>query len=305
MLEDKKYEKLRLKFLADNKKFEELEDCDIDLLEEIREIAINEYNERLSKEIDYDDLYPSEEEEERQYISELKCFYYNFCLEAKQNPDKVSMFISHYKYDINVNMSIQKTRAICMNESSDEERIKTFSDKIKSIENKIISMVDFGDDWADFGKPGINDVNILAKWVDDNDDFYLFIQLLLVIDKLKYYKKELSDKIQKEENENKNKQVFLFNLYPKKELILNALEDLQITVGNKSILTSRRLSLLRGFVEGCIDRNILPPLPLRTLYEQIADYIGLKLNKPLQSTDIGNAMKKKTINYLKEKLEEK
>ena len=69
MLEDKKYEKLRLKFLADNKKFEELEDCDIDLLEEIREIAINEYNERLSKEIDYDDLYPSEEEEERQYIS--------------------------------------------------------------------------------------------------------------------------------------------------------------------------------------------------------------------------------------------
>ena len=36
MLEDKKYEKLRLKFLADNKKFEELEDSDIDLLEEIR-----------------------------------------------------------------------------------------------------------------------------------------------------------------------------------------------------------------------------------------------------------------------------
>lgn len=305
MLEDKKYEKLRLKFLADNKKFEELEDSDIDLLEEIREIAINEDNERLSKEIDYDDLYLSEEEEERQRLSELKYFYYDFCLETKQNPDRVSMFISHYEYDRNINSSIQKTRAICMNESSDEERIKTFSDKIKSIENKIISVVDFGDDWADLGKPGINDVNILAKWVDDNDDFYLFIQLLLVIDKLKYYKKELSDKIQKEEKVKKDKPVFLFNSYPKKELILNALEDLHITVDNKSILVGRRISLLRGFVEGCIDRDILPSLPLRTLYGQIADYIGLKLNKPLQVTNIGNVMKKKTINYLKEKLEEK
>ena len=99
--------------------------------------------------------------------------------------------------------------------------------------------------------------------------------------------------------------MFLFNSYPKKELILNALEDLHITVGNKSVLVGRRISLLRGFVEGCIDRDILPSLPLRTLYGQIADYIGLKLNKPLQVTNIGNVMKKKTINYLKEKLEEK
>lgn len=304
MFEDVKCEKLRLKFLADNKEFEELKKSDIDLLEEMREIAIDEDNARLSKEIG-NEYYPDEEVEEKQRISELRYFYYDFCLEAKQNPDRVLMFIRHYEYDTNLNKNVQKTRAICMNESSNEEKIKAFSNKIKSIENKIISLVDFGNEWADLGKPRITDVNILVKWVDDNEDFYLFIQLLLVIDKLEHYKKEFEDKILKEENEAKNKSVFLFNSYPKKELILNALEDLQITVGNKSILSSRRISLLRGFVEGCIDVGALPPLPLKTLYEQIASYINLKLKKPLQVTDIGNTMKKKTINYLKKKLDEK
>ena len=84
----------------------------------------------------------------------------------------------------------------------------------------------------------------------------------------------------------------LFKNEKDKEFILDALEELAITRNGKSILSDRKKSSLRGFVEALKEEAIIPNHNTDTLCELFAKQIDMPYNARLKDTDTSVKTKK-------------
>jgi hypothetical protein len=84
----------------------------------------------------------------------------------------------------------------------------------------------------------------------------------------------------------------------KATFILNMLEDLSITSNGISILGVRKKSALRGVVEACLEKNILPHQSIDKLCSLIAARINLELKAKLDYSDTAKSFQKQSIAYI-------
>lgn len=80
--------------------------------------------------------------------------------------------------------------------------------------------------------------------------------------------------------------------------VLQMLEDLGITVNNKSAISERRKGALRGVVEALKDKDILPNQSLEALNNLIAEKIGLALKSKIDWSKTSDAYLAKGKKYI-------
>ncbi|WP_271407292.1 hypothetical protein [Tenacibaculum soleae] len=85
----------------------------------------------------------------------------------------------------------------------------------------------------------------------------------------------------------------------KQDYILRLLEDLSITVGGKSVLSTRKKGALRGVVEALREENILSQMGMDKLCKIIAKEIDLELKSKLDFSDISQKFQKDAKQYIK------
>lgn len=84
----------------------------------------------------------------------------------------------------------------------------------------------------------------------------------------------------------------------KATFILNMLEDLSITSNGNSILGDRKKSALRGVVDACLEKNILPQISIDRLCSLIAAKINLEIKAKLDFSNTAKSFKKQSISYI-------
>lgn len=145
--------------------------------------------------------------------------------------------------------------------------------------------------------------NRLSKldWVIDNLECNLMKMQIKHINKLL---SELKTPKTKDSLDNSAKQSISFNSLFKnkkdKQFTLDALEDLSLTREGKSILTDRKKSALKGFVEALKEATIIPNHNTDTLCELFATQIAMPYKARLKATDTSNATYKAMKKHIKE-----
>jgi hypothetical protein len=86
----------------------------------------------------------------------------------------------------------------------------------------------------------------------------------------------------------------------RQDYILKLLEDLSITVGGKSVLSSRKKGALRGVVEALREENILSQIGIDKLCKIIAKEINLELKSKLDFSDVSQKFQKDAKQYIKD-----
>lgn len=240
-------------------------------------------------------------EEEKRHRRELKALYYGYCLKGKQNPSRVTSIIDRYNNDEELNKDIQKLCIECLSRDSKQEKITALSKKIDELETKLINKVDFSNEWFNSGRPQLYDINALCEWVDE-DSFDLFVCIMKTLSALKQNRDSLENPSEKMANALKEKNEKTFNLetYSNTPFILEALEAVGITDRHVSTLGKRTKSALMGFVEACLETNVLPKISKDVLCKCIAKYINLSLERRLDAgSKVANETKNETKDYIR------
>lgn len=287
-----------------NKNFEDLTPEELKCLEDIWwkfNDADLERQMRESKELDWDEWEKEcAVEEEERHKRELRAIYYDYCLKGKRNPHRVTSIIDRYNNDEKLIKNIQKKCIECLSRDSEEEKIVALSKKIDELETQLVNEVDFSNEWFNSGRPQLYDINALCEWVDENS-FDLFVRIMQTLSALKQNRDSLKNPSEKMANALKEKnETFNLETYSNKSFILNALEAVGITGGHVCILSERKKSALMGFVEACLEDNVLPKVSKDALCNCIAKYINLNLGRRLDAgSKVANTTKKETKDYIK------
>lgn len=244
-------------------------------------------------------------EEEESHKRELKTIYYDYCLKGKRNPHRVTSIIDRYNNDEKLIKGIQKLCIECLSRDSKEEKIAALSKKIDELETLLVNEVDFSDEWFNSGRPQLYDINALCEWVDENS-FGLFVRIMQTLNALKQNRDSLENPSTKMTDALKRKnKTFNLETYSHKSFILEALEAVGITDGHVYILSERRKSALMGFVEACLEHNVLPKVSKDVLCNCIAKCINLNLERRLDAgSKVANTTKKETKDYIKKHFNE-
>lgn len=216
--------------------------------------------------------------------------------------------------------------------TSIKEGKKILKQKLKELKKTLTEndfLVDISDSLSLYFLRGFEYKEVLAFINDDIIEKYLFIEKIqsdlkpeidLEIKKCKINRlneklKLISEKnknlksgnntspTNKKENTNikfdKFENLFDANNGCDKDFVLEMLEVLKITRGGHSILTNRKKSRLRGFVEALVEYHIIPDDNIDNLCEIFANQIGMEYKARLKCSDISEKTKKSTIDYIK------
>lgn len=211
--------------------------------------------------------------------NQLKDFYYQWCLRGETDENRALSIITKMQYSPKIQKDIARQIYSCM-VMGEKEAILQIQNAIYELQRLIIQHISFGCEWWEKGHPTSIAYKTLSCWVD-KADFNEFISILLVIEGLnsKISSIQGSKRIDKECNK-KLAKTFDFASHPNFTYIMTLLDEVGITRDGISILGEREKSGIRGFVDACVECEILPESKsIEVMYREIAQYIGLELSK--------------------------
>lgn len=217
------------------------------------------------------------------YENEQKSFYYKWCMLGKQSIERVQCIVEDIISDSSINKKIERIVSESKVLGDIEKVCKNLEDTKDEYLKKIVREISFADKWVTSKCPFYHNYDAIFGWVDEYD-FKKFIEYSVIVSKLESAKKIYLD----EEDVNKInayvREEFDFERFVGKDYIVEILKEVSIIDSRGMyLLGDRGKSGFLGFIDACIDKNILPSgIPKYAIVKSVANFIGMPIKRHLE-----------------------